>query len=96
MKVGNNNWNIRHVEQTYQQTRPTLKPTRENTSAAKTNQSLKIRTTAKTPIQPADILSPKEMATLRALFEDQFSPSVFYGRNQVKNIHSGFLLDVRG
>jgi len=48
------------------------------------------------PVEPKDILSKKEMITLQALFSSSMNTKAFYGHTQVKNIQSGFLLDVKG
>ena len=96
MKVGNSHYPIRHVEQTYRQTRPGLKHADQIQKAGQKIASVNAKVSRTQPLRPQDILTAKEIATLRALFDDQFNSASFYGNNRVRNIQSGFLLDIRG
>jgi len=56
----------------------------------------KSKKAAQQVLTPRDILSSREIETLQALFSKQPATHEFYGNNRLKNVQSGFLLDVKG
>ena len=96
MNISNNSWLINGAENSYHKFRPQIEldPTQklpeENISISGKQQQLN------QPEFPADILSVREKNTLQALFNDVSTEKSFYGAARVKNIQSGFLLDIKG
>lgn len=96
MNISNNPYRIHGTEQAYHQFNPRVKL---NNSSAKQQNINKPALSAQAPkqiINPRDILSSRELDTLQALFDKQAKSMEFYGHSRVKNVQSGFLLDVKG
>ena len=96
MNISNNPHLIHPAENPYRQFQPLsgLKP-----SAKTIHSSVKASGAANSGIkaaQPMDILSVREKETLHALFSGKSKEHSFYGTTRVKNIQSGFLLDIKG
>ncbi|GEM_PF-4190418 len=93
MKVSSSNWNISGATRAYRQIRSHLQPEGQSTNVQVSKGSAK---TLKAALQPTDILSTKERATLHALFSGNEQIKMFYGNKPVRSIQSGFLLDLKG
>lgn len=97
MNISTNNYRIRGAEQSYHQFNPQVKL---NIPGEVKQKAVNEITQHSKPVQqvlePQDILSSRELETLQALFDRQAKSFDFYGNNRVKNVQSGFLLDVKG
>lgn len=96
MTISGNNWLINGAEKSYSNFRPQidLNPGAKTGSAQNKLNSFSQQTLK--PTQPKDILSGRELETLQALFSGFKAEKAFYGSAKVKNIQSGFLLDIKG
>lgn len=98
MKIASANWNIAQTENLYknQTHKLSVKPEVERQAQDREISGEKIDD-SKT-ISSNSILTEKEKTTLRMLFgESKDNEEIsFYGRNKLKNVQSGFFLDVKG
>ncbi len=97
MKVSPRTWSVSNPEQLYRQVE-----TKFNHQAASEKQAPVARIEESNPPQPQkistkDILSSREIETLKLLFGyEQNETASVYGKSQIKGVHSGYLLDVKG
>ena len=97
MKIGSGSWDIQRTNSVYNQfatSKTQAQP--EEVQKATPQRTTQMQQTAG-EVRPQDVLTPKELEALKVLFNyDGGQDFTWYGKNQVRNIHSGFLLDVKG
>ncbi len=98
MKISPTNWAVTQTENLYKNINQKLavKPEVENQSIDQEISGTKKIESKQ--IASESILSEKERTTLRMLFGEskENKEILFYGRNKLKNVQSGFFLDLKG
>lgn len=93
MKIAGSNWHIPGAESLYRQFKPQAAPQETNPQKQAEESTVSANNNS---TDPKSVLSARELDTLKALFGDSANGSFYYGRNQVRNVSSGHLLDVKG
>jgi hypothetical protein len=97
MKIGSGSWDIQRTNSVYGQfAADKTKQKSPDAQKAAMMQAQPARDKAR-ELQPSDVLTTKELEALKVLFNFDANQELgWYGKNKVQNIHSGFLLDVKG
>jgi len=97
MNISSTNYGIKGAAQLYQQFNPKVKlniPEKVQQQITE-NAALKSRNNMQ-GLTAQDILSSREIDTLKALFNSETKSASMYGHKQVRSIQAGFLLDLKG
>jgi len=97
MNISGANYGIKGAEQLYKQFNPKVKLNIPD----KVQQQITAEAAAKPrssrqALTAQDILSSREIDTLKALFNSEIKTASMYGHKQTKSIQAGFLLDLKG